>query len=126
MSRLWLVLVLVLAACVPPDGSQPQYATGNPQQQQQPQATGLNCTQLFSCFAGCNADGACVQGCQAQADPSAQAAALCVNVRETAAPVGISVEGETGIPTWRPERRENRPRTFTQSSPPTRRLLTRG
>lgn len=76
MSRLWLVLVLVLAACVPPDGSQPQYATGDPQQQQQqPQATGLNCTQLFSCFAGCNADGACVQGCQAQADPSAQASA---------------------------------------------------
>ena len=74
--RLSLVLAfasaLALGACVPPDGSQPQYggAQQPPQQAPAPAPTGLNCMQIFSCFAGCNADGNCIQSCQTQADPT--------------------------------------------------------
>lgn len=82
--RLSLVLVFVVAACVPPDGSQPQYGGGQygqPQQQAPAQpapAAALNCMQLFNCFAGCNADGGCIQACQTQADPTSLQVASAV------------------------------------------------
>jgi hypothetical protein len=70
-----ILVTALLAACVPPttNAPPPPYGYG---QQPQAQTQSWSCTQIFQCFATCNGDQTCAQGCLANGDATSQGAAM--------------------------------------------------
>ncbi len=75
MNKLmWLVFVVSTGCAPAASQQQPGYFAQGQPAPQQPAARGPSgCTQLLACFTDCGQDGACIQGCLQQSDPTSQA-----------------------------------------------------